>query len=173
MRICAVIAQETAAAARNAIERAASVADLAEVRLDYLKDFDFSSLAGLHFLLDRKPLPVIITCRSVEEGGNQRIDDHLRIPLLIEGARTLADYCDIEEAHYERAASLAPDLSRTIVSYHNFHKTPDDLEGIYDRLCSRPAAVHKIAVTANRVQDVIPVFGVLDNGGRERRNLTV
>jgi 3-dehydroquinate dehydratase/shikimate dehydrogenase len=171
MRICAVIAEETVAAAKSAIERAAPVADLAELRLDYLKDFDFSSLAGLHFLLDKKPLPVIITCRSAEEGGNQRIDDHLRIPLLVEGARHLADYCDIEEAHYEKAASLSPDLSKLIVSYHNFHKTPEDLDGIYNRLISRNAAVHKIAVRANRVQDVIPVFRLLDRASAAGGNL--
>src|SRR5215467_15025736 len=74
-----------------------AVADLAELRLDYLRDLDFSSPSGLQLLLDRKPLPAIITCRSIEEGGNQKIDDDLRIPLLVEGARKLADYCDIEE----------------------------------------------------------------------------
>jgi 3-dehydroquinate dehydratase/shikimate dehydrogenase len=171
MKICAVIAEDTVAAAKSALDRAAGVADLAELRLDYLKDFDFSSLAGLHVLLDRKPLPVIITCRSADEGGSQRVDDHIRIPLLVEGARALADYCDIEEAHYERAASLSPDLARLIVSYHNLNKTPDDLDRIYDRLCSRNAAVHKIAVRAHSVQDVIPIFGLLDRSRREGRSL--
>src|SRR5262249_4616497 len=171
MRICAVIAETTAAAARTAIERAASVAEVAEIRLDYLKDFDFSSPAGLHFLLDRKKLPVIITCRSIEEGGNQRIDDDLRMRLVVEGARVLADYCDIEEAHYERAASLSPDLSRLIVSYHNFDWTPLDLDAIYDRLRSRPAAVHKIAVRANSVEDVIPVFRQLDRAEAAGKDL--
>src|SRR5215471_17408130 len=171
MRICAVIAEETVAAARTAIGLAASVADMAEIRLDYLKDFDFSSPAELRILLDGKGLPVIITCRSIEEGGVQRIDDSLRIPLVVEGARALADYCDIEEAHYERAAGLAPDLSRLIVSYHNFDRTPVDLDAIYDRLRSRPAAVHKIAVRANRVEDVIPVFRQLDRAKAARRDL--
>src|SRR5215813_777781 len=171
MRICAVIAEETVAGARSAVERAAQVADLAELRLDYLKDFEFSSLGGLRFLLDRKPLPVITTCRSIEEGGNQRIDDDLRIRLLVEGVRDLADYCDIEEAHYERAANLAPDLSRLIVSYHNFRETPKDLDAIYDRLRSRPAAVHKVAVRANRVEDVIPVFRQLDRAEAAGKDL--
>jgi 3-dehydroquinate dehydratase/shikimate dehydrogenase len=171
MRICAVIAEDTVAAAKSAIERAALVADIAELRLDYLKDFDFSSLAGLHLLLDQKPLTVIITCRSAEEGGNHRIDDHLRIPLLVEGARALADYCDIEEAYYEKAAQLSPDLSRLIVSYHNFLKTPDDLSEIYDRLASRPAAVHKVAARANQVQDVVSVFRILDRATAAGRNL--
>jgi 3-dehydroquinate dehydratase/shikimate dehydrogenase len=171
MKICAVIAEDTVAGAKAALDRAASVADLAELRLDYLRDFDFSSLAGLRALLDRKPLPVIITCRSAEEGGNQRIEDHVRIPLLVEGARSLADYCDIEEAHYERAVDLSPNFARLIVSYHNFHTTPDDLERVYDRLCSRTAALQKIAVRANRIQDVIPVFRLLDRAEREQRCL--
>jgi 3-dehydroquinate dehydratase/shikimate dehydrogenase len=171
MRVCAVIAEESVAAAKAALNLAAPIADLAELRLDYLRDFDFSSVTALRCLFENKPLPVIITCRSLEEGGNQRIDDNLRIPLLVEGARTLADYCDIEESFYDRAASLNPDLSGLIVSYHNFDRTPEDLAGIYERLCSRNAAVHKIAVKANCVQDVIPVFRLLDRAAVAGRNL--
>ncbi|HKF58250.1 MAG TPA: shikimate dehydrogenase [Blastocatellia bacterium] len=171
MRICAVIAEDTVAGARAALERAAPVADLAELRLDYLRDFDFSGTAALQCLLDQKPLPVIITCRSFEEGGNQRIDDDLRIRLLVEGTRTLADYCDIEESHYDRTASLNPDLSRLIVSYHNFHETPRDLDDIYERLCSRKAAVHKIAVKSACIQDTIALFGLIDRAAAEGRNL--
>src|SRR5215471_2400328 len=170
MRICAVIAEDTVAGARAALGRAAPVADLAEVRLDYLRDFDFSSPAALHCLLENKPLPVIITCRSFEEGGNQRIDDCLRLPLLVEGARVLADYCDIEESHYDSAARLVPDRSRLIVSYHNFHSTPGDLDGIYERLCSRTAAIHKVAVKANCVQDIIPVLRLIDRAASSGRD---
>jgi 3-dehydroquinate dehydratase/shikimate dehydrogenase len=171
MRICAVIAEDTVAGARAALDRAAPVADLAELRLDYLRDFDFSSTAALHSLLDRKPLPVIITCRSFEEGGDQRIDDDLRIRLLVEGARSLAEYCDIEDSHYDRAAGLNPDLSRLIVSYHNFHETPLNLDGIYERLCSRKAGIHKVAVKSASVQDTIAVFRLIDRAAAEGRDL--
>src|SRR5262245_27488272 len=116
-QVCAVITETTCDAARNALNVSASVADLAELRLDCLQDFDFADFISLARILDGKQLPVIITCRSIEEGGHQAIDDSIRLQLLTEGARRFADYCDIEAAHYEQAAAFSPDLTRLIVSY--------------------------------------------------------
>src|ERR1044071_974370 len=93
-RICAVITEPTMALARAAIKRAASVADLIELRLDYLHDFDFADLESLRALIADKPLPTIITCRAVTEGGRRHVADEMRLRLLVEGARELADYCD-------------------------------------------------------------------------------
>ena len=97
-RVCAVVAESTVDAAREAMRRAASIADLIELRLDYLRDFDFSNLASLGALLEDKPLPVLITCRALPEGGKQKVEDRVRLRLLVEGARRFADYCDIESA---------------------------------------------------------------------------
>ena len=164
VRICAVITEETVALARAAMNQAATVADLIELRLDYLRDFDFAderSLASLALLLDDKPLPVIITCRAASEGGQQPIDDRHRLRLLVEGARRCADYCDIEAAYYAEAAALSPDISRLIVSYHNFEETPPDLDDVYDRVTALPAAVHKIVTRANTITDALGVFKLL------------
>lgn len=170
-RVCAVVAEQTVDAAREAMRRAASIADLIELRLDYLRDFDFSNLANLGALLENKPLPVIITCRAVAEGGKQQVEDRVRLRLLVEGARRFADYCDIEAAHYREAAALSPDLSRLIVSYHNFEETPADLTAIHERILSLPAAVHKIVTQANHVTDTLPIFNVLDRARAESRSL--
>ena len=170
-KICAVIAEESLAAAKEAIGRAAAVADLIELRLDYLRDFDFSRLDHLRQLLEEKPLPVILTCRDVEEGGVQKIDDELRYRLLCEGARQIADYCDIEAAHYERFVSYSPDISRLIVSYHDFTGTPDTLERIYEQLIRQPAAVCKIATRANTVTDTLMTFRLLRRAAADNRTL--
>lgn len=171
VRVCAVITEATIGSARAAIKQAASVADMFEVRLDYLRDFDFGDLDGLRALLEDKPLPAIITCRATSEGGRQQIDDRIRLRLLVEGARRFADYCDIEASHYEQAARLSPDLSRLIVSYHNFDETPADLADIYDRVIALPAAVHKIVTRANRVTDSLAIFKLLDRSRTEGRDL--
>ncbi len=170
-RICAVITEERVASARARMKEAAQVADIIEIRLDYLRDFDFAKPENLSSLLEEKPLPVIITCRSVAEGGHQAIDDQIRLRLLIEGARNGADYCDIEAAHYEQAARLAPDQSRLIVSYHNFQETPPDLYEIYYRQSRLPAAVHKIVTQANSVSDTLSVFHLLKRAREEGQNL--
>jgi 3-dehydroquinate dehydratase/shikimate dehydrogenase len=170
-RICAVITEETVAAARARLKEAAQVADLIEIRLDYLRDFDFAKPENLGSLLEDKPLPVIITCRSIAEGGRQAIDDQIRLRLLIEGARNGADYCDIEAAHYEQAASLAPDPSRLILSHHNFKETPPDLFEIYYRQSRLPAAVHKIVTRANSVTDTLSIFQLLKQAREDGQNM--
>ena len=55
-RICAVITEETVAAARARMKEAAQVADMIEIRLDYLRDFDFTKPENLGSLLEDKPL---------------------------------------------------------------------------------------------------------------------
>jgi 3-dehydroquinate dehydratase/shikimate dehydrogenase len=170
-RICAVVAEGTTDAARKAMRRAASFADLIEIRLDYLRDFDFANPDYLRALLEDKTLPIILTCRAVSEGGEQWVDDRVRLRLLVEGARRFADYCDIEAAHYDQAAALSPDLSRLILSYHNFEETPSDLGAIYDRVTSLPAAVHKIVTRANTVMDTVATFKLLDRARAEGREL--
>jgi 3-dehydroquinate dehydratase/shikimate dehydrogenase len=170
-RICAVITEQTVSAARAQLKQAAQVADMAELRLDFLKDFDFTRPENLLPLLEEKPLPVIITCRAVAEGGHQVIDDSIRLRLLVEGARNWADYCDIEAAHYKQAEPLAPDSSRLILSHHNFDGTPRDLSELYERLCRLPAAAHKIVTRANSVTDTLSVFQLLGRARSEGRNL--
>jgi 3-dehydroquinate dehydratase/shikimate dehydrogenase len=116
-------------------------------------------------------LPAIITCRSVEEGGRQEVAHSIRLPLLIEGAKRFADYCDIEAAHYEEAAKHRPDLSKLIVSYHNFKETPANIGEIYERIVRLPAKIHKIAVRANRLSDTLAIFHLLERARQEGRTL--
>ena len=169
--ICAVITEETVKDARLAIEFANTQADMIEVRLDYLRDFDFQSVENLSQLLSNRKLPTIITCRSVEEGGKQKIRDATRLPLLIEGAKRFAEYCDIEAAHYDAASTLQPDISKLIVSYHNFNETPENLDLIYEQLIRLPAKIHKIAVRTNQITDSLKIFTVLNRARQDERQL--
>ena len=171
VRICAVITERTVEAARLAIRRAAEAADLIELRLDYLNDFDFTDPANLWPLVKDKPLPIIITCRATSEGGVQQVDDETRLRLLVEGARRMADYCDVEAAYYDAASKLSPDLARLIISYHNFTATPSDLNSVYDRVTALPAAIHKIVTRANDIEDSLAVFHLLDRARRDGRNI--
>jgi len=170
-RVCAVITEETVEAARVALKQASAIGDLIELRLDYLSDFDFGDMNALSRLLEDKPLPVIITCRSVSEGGNRYVEDPIRLRLLVEGAKRFADYCDIEASHYEQACSLSPDISRLIVSYHNFERTPPELDEIYNRVTSLPAAAHKIVTHANTIADSLAILKLLDRACSEGRQL--
>lgn len=178
-RVCAVITEETIDAARAAIKRAASVANMIEVRLDYLKDFDCVDHGGSHTgaslhtvrtLVSDSSLPVIITFRSASEGGRRQVDDDVRLRLLA-AATEFADYCDVEAAHYERLLHFSPDTSRLIVSYHDFSGTPANLDAIYDRVTSLPAAVHKIVTQARNLADSLGSFKLLERARTDNRKL--
>jgi 3-dehydroquinate dehydratase/shikimate dehydrogenase len=169
VRLCAVITEPTVELARLALDEAAREADLAELRLDYLTDFDFSSSDGLVSLLAARKIPVIITCRAVEEGGRRNVADATRLRLLVEGARRCADYCDIEAAHYRGAARFSPDPNRLIVSHHNFNETPASLDNVVAALRSVPAAIHKIVTHARTITDSIAIFNLLESSAREGR----
>jgi 3-dehydroquinate dehydratase/shikimate dehydrogenase len=168
--ICAVITEESIDSARAALREAALCADLAELRLDYLRDFDFTRPENLRALLEDKPLPVIITCRALSEGGRQMVAEEARLQLLVEGLQW-AEWCDIEQASFDRAARLSPDYSRLVVSYHNFSQTPADIEAVYERLSRLPAAVCKIATRANRFADSMAMLRLLDRACGEGRSL--
>jgi len=170
-RICAVVTEPTVEAACAAIRQAESCADLFELRLDYLRDFDFSVVDGLRPILENRTIPGIITCRAQSEGGQQYVEDRIRLRLLVEGARLFADYADIEAAYYQDAASLLSDVSRLIVSYHNFSETPGDLDRIYQRVKSFPAAVHKVVTRANRMTDSIAILKLLAGAASQGSSL--
>jgi 3-dehydroquinate dehydratase/shikimate dehydrogenase len=170
-RICAVITESTVNAACAAIRQAESCADLFELRLDYLQDFNFSDIERLRLILENRSIPAIITCRAQSEGGQQYVEDRVRLRLLVEGARHYADYADIEAAYYQEAARLSPDISRLIVSYHNFSETPGDLDAIYQLVKSFPAALHKIVTRANRITDSIAILELLARSASQKHSM--
>ncbi len=169
--ICAVITEATTATAVEAIRRANREADMVELRLDYLVDFEFTNVEALRTFFNEIKIPTIITCRALEEGGKQAIADEIRLSLLVEGAKRFADFCDIEAAHYEQAAKLSPDIAKLIVSHHNFEETPANLNEIYESLIRYPAAVHKIATRAKSVCDTLATFKLLEGANQSGQEI--
>jgi 3-dehydroquinate dehydratase type I len=170
-RICAVITEPTIAAARAALAEAARVADIAELRLDYLQDFEPGNPEQVAQLLAAKPLPVIATFRAIDEGGQQSIEESLRLRTLSGALASGADYCDIELAHFGAEARALLDPQRLILSYHSFDRTPGNLDAIYSRLIEQPAAVYKIAAKATDIADSIAIFRLLERANSEGRTL--
>ncbi|HYP26658.1 MAG TPA: shikimate dehydrogenase [Blastocatellia bacterium] len=170
-RICAVIAEESLQAAGEMMGRAARFAGMIELRADHLKDLDFSDPEPLRPLIEKKPLPIIITCRARAEGGAQAIDDDARLRLLASALMMGADYCDVEAAHYDRLLHFSPDTGRLIVSHHDFDSTTPNLEEVYEKLCGLPSAVKKIATKANGYGDAMAHLRLLSRAKSEGKKL--
>ncbi|HEY66332.1 MAG TPA: type I 3-dehydroquinate dehydratase [Caldilineae bacterium] len=135
----------------RAMERVARVADVAEIRLDFMSEYDLSTL------LRHRPCPVIITHRPEREGGRYQGDERSRIEPLLEAIELGAEHVDIEWDAAELLADVDRPRTRLIVSSHDFERMPDDLPGRYRLLAGKGADVIKLVGMAHDVTDLIPV----------------
>jgi 3-dehydroquinate dehydratase/shikimate dehydrogenase len=147
-------------ALRQTCERAAEWADLIELRLDCLE--------ALPEKLPELARPAILTLRPAEQGGHRVLTREERKQFWSVAPQAESIWWDIEG---DLVDELAPDLSRVIVSHHDFSRVPNDLEQIYEHLARTPAAVLKIAVHANDILDCLRVFQLLDRARKEGREL--
>jgi 3-dehydroquinate dehydratase / shikimate dehydrogenase len=127
---------------------------LVELRLDYI-----NGEVNLKRLLSERPSPVVVTCRRQSDGGKWRGTEAERILLLRTAIAEGCDYVDLED---DIAASI-PRFGKTkrIVSYHDFRRTPDDLQGLWQRLADCQADVVKIATVANTPHDNVRMLNLL------------
>jgi 3-dehydroquinate dehydratase/shikimate dehydrogenase len=119
-------------------------ADCVEVRLDYLKQ----PQEAANTRWDRLPIPVIATCRGRERGGefDGSLDEEIRI--LEQAVRNGAQFADID---YRVAKPLAG--AQVIASFHDFEKTPAEIDSILQRACGAPGQVAKVATFVNSWSD--------------------
>ena len=119
---------------------------LVELRLDYIE-----GPVQVARLLRERHCPVIATCRRAADGGRWSQSEEARLLVLRTAIVEGADYVDLED---DIAAGI-PRYGRTkrIISHHDFHKTPADLEAIHARLAGMDADIVKIATMANHPTD--------------------
>lgn len=148
--LCATVTGETTEELR-ARRDAAGRADLVELRLDYVRQPDVAgALAG-------RRVPVIVTCRPVWEGGKFRGSEEERIRLLEQALELGAEYVDMEWG------ATFGDLVRQhggrgiVLSMHDFAGVPQDLAERYREMRATGSDVVKVAVTAKRLCDVLPL----------------
>jgi 3-dehydroquinate dehydratase type I len=159
-RICVSIVEKTVEKALQAIEEANYLADLIELRVDYLKEPELVS-----FMKKRKK-PFIITNRRKEEGGRYRGDEKERFRILKEAVGLGAEYVDVE---IRSRRSLLRDLiankkrTKMVLSFHDFQKTPSqkELQGLCDRMSQLGADVVKIVTFATSWEDNLQVLSLI------------
>lgn len=130
-------------------------AELVELRLDYI-----SGEVNVKRLIAQRPCPVVLTCRRERDGGKYVGSEEQRLLLLRTAIAEGVEYVDIEE---DIAADI-PKFGNTkrIVSMHDFHKTPDDLETIHRRLCGLQADLVKICTMANHPHDNLRMLNLVE-----------
>lgn len=151
--ICVSLTEKNTEQALWGLRETSKIADLAEIRLDYMQEVD------LPRLLRDRPCPVIVTNRPVREGGKFEGNEADRVRPLHQAIDLGAEYVDIEHDAVHRIRNRKH--TKLIVSYHNFQKTPKDLSHIHGKLRDSGADIVKVAVWAHALTDNLVVFEVL------------
>lgn len=146
--------------ALEAIKETNGLADLIELRTDYLRDPD------LALLLNAKEKPFIITNRRKEEGGRYRGDEKRRFGILREAIELGAEYVDVE---INSEKSLLRDLiankkgTRIVLSFHDFRRTPslEELKKLFNRMTRMGGNVIKIVSFARSWEDNFNILSLI------------
>jgi 3-dehydroquinate dehydratase/shikimate dehydrogenase len=154
--ICVSIVAQTVDRVLAEMEQASRVADLLEIRLDYVRQPD------LPRILAHRSKPVIITIMPKHEQGRFEGSEPERLALLRQAIELGADYIDVNCDCPERGALIkGKGASKVILSYHNFKETPADLDRVFSSMLTDGADILKIATFANRLSDNLTVLNLV------------
>ncbi|MDI7261564.1 MAG: type I 3-dehydroquinate dehydratase [Thermodesulfobacteriota bacterium] len=169
-KICIPIVETTIAKALKAIGEANRMADLLELRVDYLRN----PVLGRLSFGGKKPF--IITNRRKEEGGRYRGDERRRLGVLEEAIDWGMDFIDVE---LETERSLLHRLIRNkretkvILSFHDFRKTPpqQELEKMCDRMIEFGADIAKIVTFARSYEDNLKILSLIPYARKRKQGI--
>ncbi len=165
------------------ILRVNELADLIEIRLDYLQDKDLyqDSKEILKATIEVRQKPLIFTYRSgkKESVPNRNIQSISR--LLGNRTKDLGvDYFDFDLSAnntttfhlYSTYQHLFGQSAKIILSHHDFENCDsEELFSVYNRLATLTPEVIKIASKASRLTDQLTIFSLLEMAQKENLNL--
>lgn len=185
VRVCVPVRARRASELRVLVERAAEVADVIELRLDYL-DEDQLQLTrdGLASLFAEIPRTFIVTFRPAEQGGHRALSIQRRVSFWRDFFTWFREtkplkatlYVDIEldlfeSLHSELPLEIGDGRLSIICSLHDFGQTPTDLDAIYTRMARTNARVIKLAFQARDITDCVAVLQLVKRARREGREI--
>ncbi|MEA2037876.1 MAG: shikimate dehydrogenase [Nanoarchaeota archaeon] len=163
-----IIASTTNEALKD-MRKCSKLADIIELRLDYIKK------PNLKLLLAKAPKPVIVTVRKKNEGGKLKIDEKNRIDLLKKAIDLKANFIDVEistKSLKELIKKAKKSKTKVIVSYHNFKKTnKKEIIDKYNKIKKLNPDIIKIVTHANSIDDNIPILDLIKKAKKENKKI--
>lgn len=152
-KLCVTVTGRTMAELRKNRDAVAD-ADIVELRVDTVADPDAAAaLAG-------RRTPVIFTCRPTWEGGHFAGSEDERRRLLREAQQLGAEYVDVEwKAGFTELLDVRGGQG-VVLSMHDFAGMPADVADRAAAMHATGAEVVKIAVTAHRLTDCLPLWSL-------------
>jgi 3-dehydroquinate dehydratase type I len=137
------------------MDKAAELAvDIIELRLDCIIN------PGLERLLKHSKIPKIVTNRVKYEGGKFEGSETQRVAYLEQAIALGAEYVDME-LKYFHPLNRPRNSTKLIVSYHNFEKTPEYLDRIYQMIADTNPDIVKIATKAKTHYDSLRMLDLV------------
>lgn len=156
-RICVIVGRTRHRMMQVELEEAPkNGAKFIEVRLDFL-----SRAVDFKRLMPHKRCDWIATLRRHSDGGRWNGNEEERRTVIRQAIVGGFDWVDLE-------TDIANDIRRfgkvkRIVSYHNFEKTPDNIEEIYAKMAEQDADVLKIVTMAQHPKDCMRILNIIRN----------
>lgn len=144
--------------AEDCIEKGA---DVLEFRIDALDNPNFKDIQKI---IEEINFPMIATNRISSEGGSFKGTEEERIDILLKCA-PLVDYVDIELQSDDKYIKQIHDTGvTTIVSYHDFHKTPEINEIMYIvEKEHKLGDIAKVAFMPRDLDDTLKILAILSH----------
>lgn len=171
-KICISVCAETADDLFDHIARARPMADIVEIRFDFM---DKNEIEKTINRADEKWKEysefLLATFRPLEQGGSRPISDIERSEFWFTGNERIFWAGDFEEDIIEESYYRL--WFGSICSFHDHSGTLSDVDKVYDRLSAATAANAKlkIAVTVRDISDSIPVWKLLQRAKDDEKNI--
>lgn len=168
-KICISVCAETIDELKKKLKLAESLADIIEVRFDYIK-LD-QTLKTFAFLVSKKLL--LLTYRPKKQGGKTEIDNTDRTAFWETYVRNGSlDYkkfwIDLE---YDLKSEIENLKFQKIISFHDFNSVPENIGSIFEKLSSNNVDISKIAIATNEITDSLAVWKLLEKAKSENKQL--
>ena len=150
--------KDVIAVANDCIDKGA---DILEFRIDALKNHDIGEIRDTIKEID---FPMIATNRISSEGGSYNGSEEQRVNILYQ-CSDIVDYVDIELQTKDEYIELIQNTNaKTIISYHDFEKTPDLNEIMYivDKE-HELGDIAKVAFMPQDLEDTLTILAVLSH----------
>ena len=159
--ICIPIMAKDTDGALKKMAKANTLADIIEIRLDVMEEFDLKEL------MKSATNPILVTYRSKREGGEGSADYETRVHYLLDAMEEGADYVDVEFSiplEWRQRVFQMKGPCGLVVSCHLLNGTPhrEKLERMMKNMAAAGADIVKIVTWARvwednfRVLELIP-----------------
>lgn len=162
IKICTPVIGETVDQFLDNLEQIQKISKFVEIRADFIKNLSVDDVAKIK---ENTMVDSIFTCRRKEEGGNFQGSEDERRTIIKKAIDAQFDYVDIELSTMKEEEILKKGITKIIVSYHNFEKTPSywDMQSIIHDMNSFKPDVLKIATMMKEEYESTKIYRLLTN----------